>query len=175
MTDLTEILAAFEKFDIQSHDPKWSSWVLERFFETALTQPEACVTDVFRGFNLALKVHHVKLTPTVANLAMDLVKTGFSLHRGAFAKAEWNWALEELTTGASPAQCYLYTFALPPATLTPAVIVAILRGLEGTTQFDEAVLNLSDDFEQPAVKADLHEWQAEGMRPETVTKLQQYL
>lgn len=175
MTDHNEIVTTFEKFDIQSHDPKWSSWVLERFFEAALSQPEASMTDVFRGFSLALKKHHVKLTQTVANLVMDLVKTGYSLHRTAYSKTEWDWAIEELKAGTSPAQCYLFTFALPPAKMTPAVVVAILRGLEGTSQLDEAVVNLSDDLERPDVKEQLRDWLKKGMNTTTVAKLSPYL
>ncbi|MBX9622240.1 MAG: hypothetical protein K2X82_00340 [Gemmataceae bacterium] len=175
MTDINEIVAGFEKFDIQSNDPKWSSWLLERFFEAALNQPQASMTDVFRGFNLALKKHHVKLTETVANLVKDVVRTAFSIHKAAYAKAEWGWASDELATESSAAQCYLFMLALPPDKLTSAVVVAILRGLEGTPQLDEAIVNLSDDLERPDVKQELQRWRASNMGSAAVAKLQAYL
>ncbi len=175
MTEVNDIAVQFEKLDIQTHDPKWSSWVLERLFETVLAQPQATLTDLFRGFDLALKRNTVHLTETVANLVKDVIVTGFTKYRVAYDRVEWDWANDELARGASPARCYFFLHVLPPDKATPTALMSILRGLEGTPRFEEAVATLSDDFDRPEVKQELKRWQANGMAPQTADKIRPFV
>jgi hypothetical protein len=66
-------------------------------------------------------------------------------------------------------------FALPVAKITPTVVVAMLLGLEGTPQLDEALVNLSDDLERSDVKEELRRWRAKGMSPTMMAKLNSYI
>jgi hypothetical protein len=175
MTDINEIASSFEKFELRSHDPKWSSGVLDQLFATVLSKPQATMTDLFRGFDLALKRNAVDLTETVANLVKDTVITGFTKHKKAYGQAEWDWANEELAHGAGAARSYLFLHALPPDRATPASVVSILRGLEGTPRFDEAVATLSDELERPDVKQELRHWCANGIGSQAAAKLQSLL
>jgi hypothetical protein len=175
MTNIDAVAAAFEELELRTHDPKWSSWLLERLIETAAGKPQKNMSDVFKGFDLALGRNSVNLTETVANLVKDTVVTCFTKHRAAYDRAEWDWANEELAKGVSASRAYLFLYALPPDKGTPTAIVAVLRGLEGSLYFDEALANLSDDLERPEVMRELKRWRADAMRPQTAAKLRPVL
>jgi hypothetical protein len=176
MTDIDEIAAAFEKFDLPGDDPKWSSWLLDRLIETILSNPQYTMTDLFRGFDLALKRNGVHLTEMVANLIKDVALTGFfTRYKTRYEKAEWGWANDEIEGGVSAARAYLFLRTLPPDKTTPASLVAILRALEGSPRFDEAVAALSDDFDRPEVQQELQRWETNGMTAETIDKVHSFL
>jgi hypothetical protein len=142
MTDNTQdrlnaVVAWFKKHELDTSDPKWSSWLLDRFFEEVTSAPGGSLRDVYQGLDGALKAYAVELTPTVANLINALA---------------WGWANELLSQGASAARCYLFLLALPPEAATPQSIVAIHRALQGTPYQQEAADTLSDDLEKPDVR-----------------------
>jgi hypothetical protein len=163
----------FLDFQIDTHDPKWSSWRLEKLLEAALKTPQGEVVDVIRGLDLALKKYNVNLTDTVANLVKDVVILGFTRARTAYEQASWGWANEELTKGVSAARCYLFLHALPPGKASPSAIVAILRGLDGTPYAAQAVDIRSDDLERVDVKPLLRGLSLSN--PEAADKLLPYL
>ncbi len=175
MTNLEEIAAAFDRLELSTHDPKWSSWVLEQLFETVLVNHQGTMTDILQGFDLALRRNDVSLTESVANLIKDVVVTGFTRHKSSYAQAEWGWANHELTHDIGAAQAYLFLHALPPDKATPASLLSILRGLEGTSRFDEAIDTFSEDFERPAVQQELQRWRADGMETRVADKLGAFL
>lgn len=175
MTNIEKAAAAFERLDLHTHDPKWSSWVMERLLEELMSKSAVSMTDLFMGFDLALKRNAVRLTETVANLIKDTVVTSFTEHKSAYRQAEWGWAAEELSSGVSAPQAYFFLHALPPDKATATAIVGILRGLEGSSRFDEAVATLSDDFDRPEVLEALQRWRANGMTPQGVAKFQSVL
>ena len=142
----------FLQFAIETHEPAWSSWLLEKMLEAVLKTPKGEATDLIRGLDRALKRYHVRLTQTVANLVRDVVILTFNKAGGSYQSADWDWANEELKAGASPAQCYLFLYALPPDKLQASSVAAILRNLANTSFAKEAVVNLSDDLERPEVK-----------------------
>jgi hypothetical protein len=142
----------FLDFQIDTHDPKWSSWRLEKLLEAVLTTPQGEVVDVIRGLDLALKKYNVHLTETVANLVKDVVILSFTRARTAYEQASWGWANQELTKGVSAARCYLFLHALPPEKASPAAVVALLRGLDATPYSAQAVDIRSDDLERADVK-----------------------
>ena len=157
MTDNTQdrlnaVMAWFKKHELDTSDPKWSSWLLDRFFEEVTSAPGGSLRDVYQGLDAALKAYSVELTPTVANLIKDVVKQGFTQHRSAYNALGWGWANEALSQGASAARCYLFLLALPPEVATPQSVVAIHRALEDTPYQQEAADTLSDDVEKPEVR-----------------------
>lgn len=157
MTDNTQdrvkaVMARFKQYELDTSDPKWSSWALDRFFEEATSAPNGSLRDVYQGLDAALKAYAVELTETVANLIKDVVVKGFTQYRSAYNSLPWAWANEELAHGASPARCYFFLLALPPEAATPQSIAAIHRGLQGTPYQQEAANVLSDDLEKPEVK-----------------------
>ena len=167
------IALKFFDFQIDTHDPKWSSWRLEKLLEAVLHTHQGEVIDLIRGFDLALKKYNVNLTETVVNLVKDVVILCFTKARAAYQQANWEWANEELAKVASPARCYLFLYALPPDKATPASIVALLRGLADTPYSAHAVDMRSDDLERADVKPLLRELKLST--PEAVEKLRPYL
>ncbi len=163
MTNLDEIAAACDRLELSTHDPKWSSRVLEQLFETVLVDHQGTMTDLLQGFDLALRRNGVGLTESVANLIKDVVVIGFTRHKSSYDQTEWGWANHELTGEINAAQAYLFLHALPSDKATPASLLSILLGLEGTSQFEEAVDTLSENFERPAVRQELQRWRANGM------------
>jgi hypothetical protein len=167
------VVLMFFDFQIDTHDPKWSSWRLEKLLEAVLNTPQGEVIDLIRGFDLALEKYGVRLTETVVNLVKDVVILSFTRARAAYQQANWGWANEELAKGVSPARSYLFLYALPPDKATPAAIVGILRGLADTPYSAQAVDTRSDDLERPDVKPLLRELKLSN--PEAVEKLRPYL
>ncbi|MGL4550351.1 MAG: hypothetical protein ACRC33_04125 [Gemmataceae bacterium] len=172
---MDDIAAAFEKFDLTGSEPAWSSWTLEQLSEATLSRPGVTIADLFRGFDLALKRNGVELTEVVANLVKDVALIGFTRHKAAFALAEWDWANEELAKGVSAPRAYFFLRALPPDRTTPASLLSILRSLEGSARFQEAVHVLEDDFERADVKRELRRWRADGMGSPTAEALHSFL
>ncbi len=108
MTDINDLASAFDRMELPTHDPNWSSWVLEQLYETTLGNHQATITDLFRGFDLALKRDDVDLTESVANLIKDVVVMGFTKYKRSYAQSDWGWANNELARGVSPARAYLF-------------------------------------------------------------------
>lgn len=146
------VMLWFKKCELDISDPKWSSWVLDRFFKEIISAPGGSLQDVYQGLDAALNAYSVELTDTVANLIKDVVVQGFTQHRAAYDAMDWRWVNEELSHGASPARCYFFLLALPPEKATPQSIVAIYQGLYGTPYQQEATDTLSDDLENPEVQ-----------------------
>lgn len=167
------VILMFLDFQIDTHDPKWSSWRLEKLLEAVLNTPQGEVIDLIRGFDFALEKYRVRLTETVVNLVKDVVILCFTKTRAAYQQANWGWANEELAKGVSPARCYLFLYALPPDTATPASVVAVLRGLADTPYSAHAVDMRSNDLERADVKPLLRELKLSN--PEAVEKLRPYL
>ncbi|HEY7312322.1 MAG TPA: hypothetical protein VH643_23360 [Gemmataceae bacterium] len=157
MTDNTQdrlnaFMARFKRFELDTSDPKWSSYALDRFFEEVTATPGGSLQDVYQGLDAALKAYSVERTPTVANLIKDVVKQGFTQYRSAYNGLDWGWANEALSQGASAARCYLFLLALPPEAATPQSVVTIHRALQGTPYQQEAADTLSDALDKPEVR-----------------------
>ena len=146
----------FDKLEISTQDPKWSSRVLERMLDAVVQAPQGKPTDLIRGFDLALKKYNVGLTQTLAYLVKDVVVLTFSKAGPLYQRADWQWANEELKAGVNPARCYLFLYALPRERASANAIAAILSGLAETPFLTHAVAELSDDLERADVKPLLH-------------------
>lgn len=157
MTDKTQdrlnaVRLWFKKHELDTSDPKWSSWLLDRFFEECTSAPGGSLRDVYQGLDAALKTYCVELTPPVANLIKDVVVQGFTQHRSAYNSMDWGWANEALSQGASAARCYFFLLSLPPEAATSQSIVTIHQALQGTPYQQEAADTLCDDLERPEVR-----------------------
>jgi hypothetical protein len=142
-----------KKCQLDTNDPKWSSWLLDRFFEQLTSTPGGSLQDVYQGLDAALQTDFVELTKPVANLIKDLVLQGFTQYRSEYDEVDWSWANEELSHGASPARCYFFLLALPPEIATPQSVASIYLGLRGTLYQKEAEDTLSDDLERPEIQS----------------------
>src|SRR5262245_53146123 len=109
---MKEAILWFKKFELNTSDPKWSSWMLERVFNEIVSAPGGSLRDVYQGLDAVLKAYCVELTETVANLMKDVVVQGFTQYRSAYDSMDWCWANEELSHNPSPASCYLFLLAL---------------------------------------------------------------
>ena len=145
------ISARFKEMGLETSNPAWSSWVLDRLLETAESGPGG-LQDLYVTLNAALREWSVQLTPGVASLIKDLVVKGFSQHGSAYRRMDWSWANEELKKDPLPASCYLFLHALPPDVATPVSIVTILRCLHDTAYGQEALATFSDDLNKPEVQ-----------------------
>jgi hypothetical protein len=145
------IRTRFKEMGIETSEPAWSSWVLDRLLEGAAA-PDGSLRAIYVGLDAALRDYSVRLTRTVANLIKDVVTQGFVQHGQAYKRINWGWANETLKRGPSAARCYLFLLALPPEEAAPSSIVAILRGLQGTAYGQDALNILSDDLEKPEIR-----------------------
>lgn len=170
-SNVQDAASAFEGFDLASGDPKWSSRLLDRLFERVLGEPQSTMTGLLRGFDLALARHEARLTESVAALINDVVVTAFTRYRHLYDQAEWEWANDALARGTTAARAYFFLHALPPDQAAPESLLSILRALEGTSRFDEAVSTLSEEIDQSAVKQELRKWRTNGMGTQAEARL----
>lgn len=144
MTDNTQdrlnaVMLRLKKYELDTSDPKWSSYALDRFFEEVISAPGGSVRDVYQGLDAALKAYSVELTGTVAAFIKDLVVRCFTRYRQSYESVNWKEVVESLGDKATPAQLYLALHAIPPQFITPQLADAIARGLEPTAFRNEAV------------------------------------
>lgn len=152
MINEEKIQAAFlHDYDLASSDPKWSSWHLERCLASLLEDQQGTIADIFRGLDLALKTGDVRLTETVATFIQVVGRLAFAKYRDAYDRADWTWAERGLAGELSPARAYLLLRTLPADRTTPDVASTILRGLDGTPQFEEAAATLADELEPSVI------------------------
>lgn len=148
MTDKTKnrlnaVMLQLRKFELDTSDPKWSSYALDRFFEEVMFTPGGSVGDVYQGLDLGLKTYSVKLTRTVAAFIKDLVIRCFTRYRQSYESANWKEVVDSLGDKATEAQLYLALHAIPPQYVTPQLADVIAKGLESTAFRDEAVSALA--------------------------------
>lgn len=148
MTDSTQermhaVMLRFKKFELDTSNPKWSSYALGRFLEEVTSIPGGSIRDVYEGLDRALKTYSVKLTSTVAAFIKDLVIRCFTRYRQSYESVNWKEVVDSLADKATEAQLYLALHAIPPQFVTPQLADAIAKGLESTAFRDEAVSALA--------------------------------
>jgi hypothetical protein len=132
-----------KQFELDSSDPKWSSYVLDRFFEEVMSAPGSSIRDVYQGLDAALKTYSVQLTAPVAAFIKDVVIRCFTRYRQSYESVNWKEMVASLGDKATAAQLYLALHSIPPQFVTPRLVDAIAKGLEGTAFRDEAVSALA--------------------------------
>lgn len=148
MTDNTQdrvnaVMLRFKKFELDTSDPKWSSWALDRFFEEVTSTPGGSIRDVYQGLDGALKTYSVELTRTVAAFIKDLVIRCFTRYQQSYESINWKELGDSLGAKATAAQLYLALHAIPPQFVTPQLADAIAKGLASTAFRDEAASALA--------------------------------
>jgi hypothetical protein len=148
MTDKTQdrlnaVMLRFKKFELDTSDPKWSSFALDRFFEDMMSTPDGSIQDVYQGLDRVLKTYSVELTKTVAAFIKDLVIRCFTRYQRSFESVNWKELVDSLGDKATEAQLYLALHAIPPQFVTPQLADVIAKGLESTAFRDEAVSALA--------------------------------
>ena len=61
---IAAVLPRFKQFEIDTGDPKWSSWLMDRMFEAVTSAPGGSISDIYRGLDGALETYSVPLTET---------------------------------------------------------------------------------------------------------------
>jgi hypothetical protein len=140
MTDSTQdrlqaILLQLNKFELDTSDPKWSSYALDRFFEEIISTSSNSIRDIYQGLDAALRSDSVELTKPVAAFIKDWVVRCFTRNRKE--------VVDSLGDEATAAQLYLALHAIPPQFVTPRLADAIARKLESTAFRDEAASALA--------------------------------
>lgn len=148
MTDNTQdrlnaVVLQLRRFQLDTSDPKWSSYALDRFFEEVMSTPGGSTLDVYLGLDSVLKAHSVALTGTVAAFIKDVVIRCFTRYRQSYESVNWKEVVDSLGDKATAAQLYLALHAIPPQFVTPRVANAIAKGLESTAFRDEAASALA--------------------------------
>lgn len=144
MTDCVQdrlkvVMLRLKRYELDSSDPKWSSYSLDRFIEEVLTAPGSSIWDLYQGLDAILKTHAVELTETVAAFIRDLVVRCFTRFRRSYESVNWKDVGDSLTDRATAAQLYLALHAIPPQFVTPRLADVITRGLDSTAFRNEAV------------------------------------
>ena len=132
------------KLSIDTGNPLWSSYVMERMQDEALHAPGGRIDDLFRALAAILNEYDVPLTDTVANFVQDLVVLAFTRHRNSYNSSDLTWLVHELLTQPTPAVAYLGLIALPDEHI-PAARAAILAALGDTRFASEAASSLTDE------------------------------
>lgn len=148
MTDNTQdrlnaVVLQLRRFQLDTSDPKWSSYALDRFCEEIMSVRGGSIRDVYLGLDAALKTHSVELTRTVAAFIKDVVIRCFTRYRQSYDAVNWKEVVDSFGNTATAAQLYLALHAIPPQYVTPQLAVIIAKGLESTAFRDEAASALT--------------------------------
>ncbi|HVJ83555.1 MAG TPA: hypothetical protein VNC50_20990 [Planctomycetia bacterium] len=143
MTDVAQdrlkaIESRLKVFQLETGDPKWSSYALDRFVEEAAAAPNGSVEDIYQGLDAALQANSVELTKPVAEFIKELVVGCFTRHRESYEAISWRDTVDSLDDQATAARLYLALLAIPARHVTPRLADAIAKGLESTPFRDEA-------------------------------------
>lgn len=163
------------KLGLDSSDPRWSSWMLDRLLEAVTETPGGDVGDLLHALHGLLGEYSCDLTEPVRNITKDLVVQCFTQHRASYDATDLRWMVEKTIEGPSPAQAYLALHAIPPSIMRPRCAVAILKALASTPYWKEAMNTLDEDLNNQETRVLLAEWLAEGIHPSCMEDVQRLL
>jgi hypothetical protein len=150
------------KLGLDSDEPCWSSWVLDRLLEAVMDTPGGGVSDLMCALYEVLDEHRCNLTETIRNLIKDLVIKCFMEHRTSFQTCDFRWMAQKTMQSPTPTQAYLALHAIPPDAIEPACSVAILRGLASSPYWEEALDTLSEELATQDAQKLLRAWAEDG-------------
>lgn len=145
MTDMDELADTFDRFDLGSGRPCWSSEMLDGLLRHMTVEQGRPMIEVIRALDRALDRQRVPLNEASANFIRDVSTIGFVLHGPWWQEADWLWALKDGPSGPSPARAYLLVRNLPPDHAPATVRASILLALSGTAWLSEAAVALEDE------------------------------
>ena len=140
---------------IGTGEPCWSSDMLRQLFDGAKGDVHPLIQVYGEALKLLVKG---ELTLTVAAFIKELAKTGFSRFRDSYESCKLDFLCEGLGVTKRQPHAFFCLYTLPSYCLTPEVVVAILQSLHNTKFWEEAVSNLSYEFENNEVKRLLKSW-----------------
>jgi hypothetical protein len=156
------------KLGVDSNDPRWSSWMLDRLLDAVTGAPEGSIGDLLHALYDLLGEDSCDLAEPVRNIIKDLVVQCFTQHRASYDATDLRWMVDTIVEGPTRAQAYLGLHAIPPAIMRPRCAVAILKALASTLYWKEAVNTLDEDLNSQEARALLCEWLMEGINPSCV-------
>ena len=106
---LNALMLRFKQFELETSDPKWSSFVLDRFFEEIMSTPGVSIQDLYLGLDNALKNYTVTLTQAVAAFIKDVVIRCFTRYQESYRLVNWKELVASLDDKSTEAQLYLAT------------------------------------------------------------------
>jgi hypothetical protein len=126
--------------------PAWSSWLLEQTVDKIVHHDGSGLRDLFTAFWELAGQPDVRLTDTVANFILDIVRLCHRRrYRARYDAEDFSWMAERVQRGCTPSQAYLALIGLPPDFKNAACRSAILSSLKGTEFFAEAESMLAPD------------------------------
>ncbi len=131
------------RFELQTSDPRWSSFTLGRFVDEFLAEDPRGSQALYEGLRWFLKKHSVRLTQAVAAFLKDIVVLCRTRTQGPIGRLDWDDLVEEATEGDTEAQLYLALQVVPPGSLTPRLAATITKGLEPTLFRNEVLDELA--------------------------------
>ncbi|WP_088255748.1 hypothetical protein [Fimbriiglobus ruber] len=155
--------------------PAWSSWMLDRLLQAVMGNPGGSVGDLLHALYGVLGEFANQLTKTMGNLIETLVIKCYTEYRSSYKATDLGWMVVLTTRGSTSAQAYLTLVAVPPTTISPECSMAILRSLESTPYWEQALNMLSDDLAGEKARELLQNWRAEGMAPQSAADLERVL
>lgn len=155
MTKSQQIESILDSFDVGSESPHWSSEAVRNLFLSTVSD-DVAVSDIFES--LFSKLPRSRLTVGTSNFIQDLTKCAFTNFRESYQSSNFGWMSHGIVHGCTPSQAYLALYALPPELLTPECIVALLKALDDTPFWPEAVANLEDELSTVDHEKLLKEW-----------------
>ncbi len=156
MTNSTHIRDRLLSMGVNGSDPRWSSHVLDELFSGS-----GLVEEVFRSvFQL---INTAELTSEVCNFVKDLSVCAFMKHRESYESSNLEWLCGNVAGDCSVSQAYFALYTIPPESLTADCVVSLLKKLEASTVWSEAISNLEEEAEKPEVKALLNDWLESGV------------
>lgn len=131
------------RMSVDTPDPRWSSWVLEKMLTEVMATPGGTVTDVLQASCDVLEEYSVELTPTVAMFLKQVTILCFTRYHPSYKSADFVWMARRVNERATPALAYLALLAIP-VDILPRCRDAILTSLRGTEFWDEASRSLEE-------------------------------
>ena len=150
---------------LDTGQPAWSSWMLDRMLEAVVKTPGGNVGDLFHALYGLLGDYSCALSVTVANFLKIVAVGCFTQHRTSYDSTNLGWMVEKVIEGPTLAQAYLALYAIPPGIMQPKCAVSILRSLSGSHYWRDAINTLDEDMESNEARALLAEWLTEGVPP----------
>lgn len=149
------------KMYVDTGDPRWSSWILDQFIEIVLKIPGAKLDDLYKALFQLMGEESCELTDSSANFLKDVTVRCFTAHPESYNSSDFRWMVRAGETGLTPSQAFLCLHILPPAELSPKVVLEILRGMRQTPYWEVALNELEEELQQNKTKQLLSKWLAE--------------
>jgi len=145
------------KFELQTGDPKWSSWMMERAFSAFLAVPGASIVDVLRALTQIAETIQHSPSASLFSFIRDVAIVYVTQHSSVIDETSLGWLVSAMKTANAP-QAYLGLYVIPPSLLRPESVVGILSALRCTDYWEEALTELQDHLRDPLVRPFIVSW-----------------